>query len=271
MIQFNVTLSPRQTHSGRGRCVVALAVAAAMLPVLALASPVDLPNTFESGAPVLASEFNDNFEAAADAIDDNDTRISALEGSSDGGVPSAAVVFFDATECPAGWTELTEARGRAVVGMGGSAGTLLGTVGGAFEDLEDRAHSHTTDIGNVTSTSVSVAHTHGVAAHSTGSAGSHNHQWKDGQLGTFSAAGGAVTVPAVPLSIGAGITAANWGSADRFTDNDGAHSHSVASQTTGAASSTGHTHVVNPPATASSSASTGAVMPYVQLLACRRD
>jgi len=270
MIQFNVTLSPRQTHAGRGRGIVAFAAAAALLPVLALASPVDLPNTFESGAPVLASEFNDNFDAAADAIDDNDTRITALEGNSDGGVPTGAVVFFDATECPEGWSELTEARGRAVVGMEGSAGTLLGTVGEGFTDLEDRAHSHVTDIGNVPSTSTSVAHTHGVAAHSTGSSGSHNHQWKDGTFGTFSASGAATSTG--PFFAGTGGTPwPNWGSADRFTNNDGNHSHTVASQTTGSATSTGHTHVVNPPATGSSSSSTGQVMPYVQLMACRRD
>lgn len=271
MIQLNVTLSPRQTRSGRGRAVVALAVGAALLPVLALASPVDLPHAFESGAPVLASEFNDNFDATADAIDDNDTRISALEGSSDGGVPSAGVMFFDATECPDGWSELTEARGRAVVGMGGSAGTLLGTVGDGFEDLEDRAHSHTTDIGNVTSTSTAVAHTHGVAAHSTGSAGSHNHQWKDGLAGTFTAAGNVMNVAPVPYAFGAGITGPSWGSVDLFTDNDGSHSHSVGSLTTGSSGGTSHTHAVNPPATASTSSSTGQVMPYLQLLACRRD
>ncbi len=270
MIQFNVTLSPRQTLSSRGRGIAAFAVAAALLPVLALASPVDLPNTFESGAPVLASEFNDNFEAAADAIDDNDTRISALEGNSDGGVPAGAVVFFDATECPAGWSELIEARGRAVVGMEGSAGTLLGTVGEGFTDLEDRAHSHITDIGNVPSASTSVAHTHGVAAHSTGSSGSHNHQWKDGLSGTFNAAGSSSAAVALGFSLGA-TQIAVWGSSDRFTDNDGNHSHTVASQSTGSATDTGHTHVVNPPATASSSVSTGQVMPYVQLLACRRD
>ncbi len=271
MIRLHITVSRRRLQPGRGRSITVLALALAALPVLALATPVDLPNTFESGAPVVAADFNDNFNAVADAVDDNDTRISALETSSDGGVPSAAVVFFDAAECPSGWTELSEARGRAVVGMGGSAGTLLGTVGEGFEDLEDRAHSHTTDIANVTSTSASVAHTHGVPSHTTGSSGSHNHQWKDGLAGTFTSTGAVTNVAPFPVGIASGITIPNWGSTDRFTDNDGAHSHSVGSLTTGGASSTNHSHAINPPATASTSASTGQVMPYVQLLACRRD
>lgn len=269
MIRLHITVSPRRLQSRRGRTITTLALAAAALPVLALASPVDLPNTFESGAPVLAAEFNGNFDAVADAVDDNDTRISALEGSSDGGVPSAAVVFFDTAECPEGWSELTEARGRAVVGMDGSAASLLGTVGTELNDLEDRAHAHTTDIGEVTSGSTAVSHTHGVPSHATGSSGSHNHQWKDG-LGTFNASGNAVPVGPFPAGAG-GVIVPNWASIDGFTDNDGAHSHSVAGLTTGGASSTGHSHAVNPPATGSSSASTGQVMPYVQLLACRRD
>lgn len=271
MIRLHITVSPRRLQPRRGRTITALALAAAALPVLALAGPVDLPNTFESGAPVLAADFNDNFDAVADAVDDNDTRILALEGSSDGGVPSAAVVFFDATECPEGWSELAEARGRAVVGMDGSAASLLGTVGTELDDLEDRAHAHTTDIGEVTSGTTAVSHTHGVPSHATGSAGSHNHQWKDGLFSTFNAAGNLINAALVPYAVGAGVQGPNWGSTDRFTDNDGAHSHSVAGLTTGTSGSTNHSHTVNPPATGSTSASTGQIMPYVQLLACRRD
>ena len=127
MIRVHVTLSPRRSTT-RLKSVGLVATALAALPVLALASPVGPLETFESGQPIVAADFNANFDAVAEAVDDNDTRISALEGSADGGVPTGAVVFFDAAECPAGWSELTEARGRAVVGMNGSAATLLGTL-----------------------------------------------------------------------------------------------------------------------------------------------
>ncbi len=270
MIRVHVSLSPRRL-SPRSRSVAALAVGIAVLPVLALASPVEPLTEFASGEPIVAADFNDNFDAVTDAVDDNDARISALESSSDGGVPTGAVVFFDASECPVGWSELTEARGRAVVGMNGSAATLLGTVGEGMEDLENPVHSHSTDIASFNSGASTVAHTHTVPSHSTATAGSHNHQWKDGATVSYSASGTPTPFAPFPVGPGSGITIANFGSSDVYTDNDGAHSHSVSAQSTGAASTTSHSHAVDPPNTASTAVSTSELMPYVQLLACRRD
>lgn len=270
MIRVDISLSPRRLTS-RSRSVALLAVGVAVLPVLALASPVAPLTEFTSGDPIVAADFNDNFNAVADAVDDNDTRISALESSTDGGVPSGAVVFFDASECPVGWSELTEARGRAVVGMNGSAATLLGIVGEGLDDLENPTHSHSTDIGVFNSGAASVAHTHVVPAHTTSTAGSHNHQWRDGQTVSYNSAGNPTPFAPFPVGPGSGITVANFGSTDLFTDNDGAHSHSVAALSTNGASDTSHAHAIDPPNTASTTVSTGEVMPYVQLLACRRD
>lgn len=59
-------------------------------------------------------------------------------------VPSGAVMFFNLESCPSGWHELTEARGRYLVGLT-DGGTLAGTVGTALSDLENRAvgkHAH---------------------------------------------------------------------------------------------------------------------------------
>ena len=68
------------------------------------------------------------------------------------GVPSGAVMFFNLAGCPAGWTEMTTARGRYLVGLP-SGGALAGTSGSALSDLENRAvgqHSHSvTDVGHV--------------------------------------------------------------------------------------------------------------------------
>jgi hypothetical protein len=41
-----------------------------------LASSVTIPNTFESGTPAVASDVNDNFTAVADAVNDNDSRVT---------------------------------------------------------------------------------------------------------------------------------------------------------------------------------------------------
>jgi len=61
-----------------------------------------------------------------------------------GGIPSGAVMYFNLTSCPSGWTELTGARGRYLVGLP-SGGTLAGTQGTALNNLENRpvgAHTH---------------------------------------------------------------------------------------------------------------------------------
>jgi hypothetical protein len=58
---------------------------------------------------------------------------------------SGAVAFFDLPQCPAGWSEFTQARGRFIVGLNPS-GTSGATVGTALSDLENRPigkHTHT--------------------------------------------------------------------------------------------------------------------------------
>jgi hypothetical protein len=65
------------------------------------------------------------------------------------GVPSGAVMFFNATTCPSGWSEYTKARGRTMVGLTFN-GTLGAKNGSALADKGDLAMT---------------------------SAGSHNHAW----------------------------------------------------------------------------------------------
>lgn len=56
-------------------------VAALAIPVLALASPVAIPNQFIDGEIVIAQHFNENFDEVATAVNDNDARIAALEAA----------------------------------------------------------------------------------------------------------------------------------------------------------------------------------------------
>lgn len=56
-----------------------LVASLAMLPLLAISGEVVIPNTFVAGSKAVAAEVNANFDAAAAAINDNDSRISALE------------------------------------------------------------------------------------------------------------------------------------------------------------------------------------------------
>lgn len=63
----------------------------------------------------------------------------------DATAPVGAVMFFNLSSCPSGWTEMTSARGRYLVGLP-SDGTLGGTAGSVLSNLENRAvgsHTHT--------------------------------------------------------------------------------------------------------------------------------
>jgi len=58
--------------------------------------------------------------------------------------PSGAVMAFNLSSCPTGWSEFTQARGRYIVGLP-SGGTLGGTAGTILSNLENRPagkHDH---------------------------------------------------------------------------------------------------------------------------------
>jgi hypothetical protein len=90
-------------------------------------------------------------------------------------VPAGAVMFFNLESCPSGWSELSAAQGRTIVGLP-SGGTLTGTVGAGLSDTEDRTHYHNVDPSTAYST-VSGDHTHSVDPpnQSTSMNGSHDH------------------------------------------------------------------------------------------------
>jgi uncharacterized coiled-coil protein SlyX len=54
---------------------------AIMAPTPAAAGEVTIPNTFQSGTPAVAAEVNDNFSSVKSAVDDNDSRIAALDAA----------------------------------------------------------------------------------------------------------------------------------------------------------------------------------------------
>lgn len=84
-----------------------------------------------------------------------------------GGVPSGAVGFFNLLSCPSGWSPLTDAEGRVIVGVS-SSGTLAGTQGTVLTDLGTRTINQV------------VSHTHSAT---TSSAGSHSHSFNDNTHG----------------------------------------------------------------------------------------
>ena len=81
--------------------------------------------------------------------DDSTNQIRFCNGSAPWQIistptPQGAVMFYNLSSCPTGWTELTAGRGRYVVGLPAS-GTLAGTAGTALSNLENRPvgqHNH---------------------------------------------------------------------------------------------------------------------------------
>lgn len=161
-------------------------------------------------------------------------------------MPPGAVIFYSLAGCPAEWSEMVEARGRALVGVG-SGGALLGTVGQPLGDLEDRPHSHV--VGRIeVSTSSHPAHVHLVQP---------------------------LPLPAVETSPSESGTAR----VQLFTDASAyiigvaehRHSFNYLSDGFNTLPAGAHVHRVPLSAIQTSVARTGQVMPYIQLLACRKS
>ena len=81
-----------------------VAIATLIYASASVASTLSIPNTFNSGAATSAAEMNSNFSAVKAAVDDNDTRITALEGG------SSAPVFQ-------GFSSATVAGNAGIIGL----------------------------------------------------------------------------------------------------------------------------------------------------------
>jgi hypothetical protein len=69
---------------------------------------------------------------------------AATGGSGGASIPSGAVMFFNLSSCPTGWSFLAAAQGRYVVGvaLGGSIGTTVGTALSSGENRPAGHHAH---------------------------------------------------------------------------------------------------------------------------------
>ncbi len=208
-------------------------------------------------------------------------------------LPASMVSFFNLTACPTGWTELTTARGRVITGLPLS-GTLAGTVGTAFTNLEDKTHTHsftpagtnsaptftgsagTTASGGVDHTHTGPSHTHTGPSHQHLTSTTIDANISDPQYGSVSENRNYYD-PAVGKNYNSGTK--NW----HYTSlsGTGATSESGTGATSGA-SAYSHTHGFTPAGTVaaptftgtagtSGTAATSGVMPYIQLLACQKS
>mgnify|MGYP001559171657 CR=1 FL=1 len=102
-------------------------------------------------------------------------------------VPRGQVSFFNLTSCPSGWTALTAAQGRYLVGLP-SAGTLAATVGTALTNQENRpTGSHVHPV-------VDAGHTHSIQLYNSTSGSSNQIPGQNsGSLGSQGGAASATT------------------------------------------------------------------------------
>lgn len=219
-------------------------------------------------------------------------------------VPTGLVSYFDTETCPVGWSALTAAHGRTIVGIS-EEGTLQGQLGMPLGDLENRTHSHTVDPPSTNSASAgshthdtaaqgfdtgntSVSHTHSIPG-LTGATDddTHNHKVMD-NTSSYDANGNATYGLNSVWTNPPGVwVLSSSGNSDRYSSND-THNHDVTTNAsnTGGATSTSHHHSVSVPQQTTTSAgshahavdigavattNTSSSMPYVQLLVCRKD
>ena len=259
----------------------ATAVALAF-PVIAIASPLDVPNAFSDGDAINAAEFNENFDAVADAVNDNDARIAALEAAVDGaGVPVGTIAFFATDMCPGGWAEHADLRGRVPLGL--PAGGMLSETGGTtaldaegsvtISEVPTHQHSSGTLAGTATTTNSDHSHSLTNGAHNNhdidGTSGTHDHQIRVSDFGGSSTQSVSGVLDNNPTNT---FTPIQGGGAHdhTFAASDGTlggHSHTVSGGL--------HSHSVSVTSgnTGNNLLGVGSVdvtMPYLQLLACEK-
>lgn len=183
-----------------------------------------------------------------------------------GGIPSGAIMFFDVA-CPPGWSPYAALTGRVPVGATASIGTSVGAQLGNLGTRtisEVPAHTHAVDPPTTTTSSIEN-HTHSVdpAAFTTAQGGFHEHRivspgaaggtnWRVHWAGTIDYSAGDVVIP----SLGSG------------------HTHVIDVPATTSTAAGGHQHSVNiAPFTSGSTgvANVDVTMPYLQLRVCRKN
>lgn len=97
------------------RVLSALAATAVVLPVVAIAAPISVPNTFQAGEVISSAEVNANFASVVEGVNALDTRLAAVEGGA-GGLASCTWVTNAATSST--WTKATCPAGQYVISGG---------------------------------------------------------------------------------------------------------------------------------------------------------
>lgn len=187
------------------------------------------------------------------------------------------IAYFNASACPTGWAEFTDARGRYIVGLT-SSGTLDTGVGTALTNQENRDHTHSVPGLSVPGLSIpglSISsgggHTHTYSGTSSTVSVTHTH--------TFTTGGpDATSLPYVTSGVSnAPASSGHTHSGTTSTDSNTAHAHTYSGTTSsdgshdhGGATGTGTTGT-GTSGTGTSGSASAMIAPYIQLIACKKS
>ncbi len=133
---------------GRFKSPIIAAIASAGLTAALVGGVAIAQTSNEIIACVAENSGNVRIVTSADDCKPNENDMSWSEqgpAGQDATAPAGAVMFFNLTSCPTGWSEMTSARGRYLVGLP-SDGVLGGIAGSPLRNLENRPvgrHTHT--------------------------------------------------------------------------------------------------------------------------------
>jgi hypothetical protein len=227
------------------------------------ADGVDDDTTYTAGAglDLAGTTFSASFAGTGSATDvaRSDHNHDADYAPADV-IPAGAVMFFNLPACPAGWSELVQGRGRAVVGLP-AGGTLLGSVGTPLSNLENRSHNHSVNPSGFWD-AVSGYHSHNVDPPNTSTtlSGAHSHS---------------MGAPNETSDIFFSVTQWTYDAArsdhTHAVNEAGEHAHNVNIGDFSSSAAGDHQHWVDVPDTTSTTATTSNVLSYIQLLVCVKN
>ena len=178
---------------------------------------------------------------------------------------SGLAMFFNLTNCPTGWTELTAARGFSILGLLTTKGTTQGAAGNTYLVGDVASHYHTINPASTVTGANSAGHTHSVdpPATATNSPG-HTHTYGNDNTGVgtggYPRAGSTLNDATAPT-----------GSGGSDTHAAGQFEHGVLTSGNRSADST-HTIDYGSYSTESEIiADSENFMPYIHFLLCQKD
>jgi|GEM_PF-1911149 len=97
------------------KIIIAVCLSIFCIPALCIGEDFKSLKVFETGNPIIAADFNDNFQIIQDQIDDLKSQLTNVQKNM---IPEGTVAAFDLRQCPNGWSSFDDGAGRVIIGVG---------------------------------------------------------------------------------------------------------------------------------------------------------